>query len=613
MWAIIFGFLMPLLPLLVWKSYNREKKVQTSEWVVRYALYTLVMVIITLFVMVLFCDEGTSFMAKMDLSVSFAIKYLFVQIAAVAGIAAAEWYFTTGKLFIRIDRERWETSAVARFVKKVVMPCGIWILAAVVIVLNVMLMFDSAVWGDEAFSANTVRNNLAGIMQILHFWDNHPPLHYLWLKLWVTILGEAGWVYHLSSLIPFIVGIVAAVTLFRKHFGNIPAAFFIVVSGFAAPCVEYNLEIRMYSLAFLGVAMAFYCSYRILCGGRAAWVGMVLWGLVAAYSHYYGLVIAGILIVLTGMAAIFKYKGKIWIKALAALAGYIVGYIPWMGELFYGTGSVSGHWWNDSILPLSEALNMVGAGVAIKDIVLGLFVLFTVVLVLAESALFRKEQKDDQTVITIDKPNMAGWSAKTYFCVVGFFTVAGTLAAGYILCILINPIMVARYLYMLIAVVLLSVAAGSSAVLDLLKKAGAKNAKFAQLYGFGKIILMLILCILIVKGYGTYSTYKATADYEKVMTDDLISVIGDVDEDVKLVTTGVKHLSWTVLPHYFPGIEVLDTTYHNVDADRYWYFSGTPLTSEEIAELQAKGYLVNGYGDRALAKYAFTLYYMEKK
>ena len=100
----------------------------------------------------------------------------------------------------------------------------LYVLAIVVVFLNVSLMFDNVVWGDEAFSVNTAKNSLFGIMQILYYLDCHPPLHYIWTKFFGDMLGHTVPVYHLATLVPFITGIILAVTVVRKRFGNIPAA-----------------------------------------------------------------------------------------------------------------------------------------------------------------------------------------------------------------------------------------------------------------------------------------------------------------------------------------------------------------------------------------------------
>lgn len=84
----------------------------------------------------------------------------------------------------------------------------------------------------------------------MYYWDNHPPLYYYWLKLFGTLFGFSVPVFHLASLVPFVIGLVLALTVVRKRFGMLPVAFFLTISGLGQACLEYNLEVRMYALAF---------------------------------------------------------------------------------------------------------------------------------------------------------------------------------------------------------------------------------------------------------------------------------------------------------------------------------------------------------------------------
>lgn len=612
MQAIIFSLLMPVLPLLIWRIYNPKKSLDVKKAAVRYVLYSLIMTFLSTLVMVALCDEGTSFLIKADASAFFTLKYFLVELAAAVLVAALEWYVFTGTVQIRVETEQYREMRSVRFIRKVLLPGSLYVLAAVVVFMSARLIFDDALWGDEAYSANLVRNNVGNIISIVRAQDPHPPLYYLWLKLLVYLLGSEGWVLHLASLIPFAAGILAAVTLFRKRFGRIPAAFFIVISGMSAPCLEYNLEVRMYALSFFGIAMAFYCSYRVLAGGRIAWIGMVLWALLAAYSHYYGLVIGGILLFVTGVSAILKFRGRTIVKSILVLVFYVVGYLPWLRELLFQTSEVKGNWWNDQIMSLGEALDMAGAGGSFKGILLPLILLFTAILILAESGFVQTAREEGRLLIKIVRPSRKEWSAETYASVGGICTVLGTLALAYLLCVLINPVLARRYLYMLIAVTALTLTASSSGVLKCLNRLGEKNPQFKRLYGCGKLALLLLLCVFLSGGVRDYEVHSSTVTAEKVATEELLALIGQPDQDVKLVVNGVKHLGWTVLYHYFPDNEIQGGTFEEIDADKYWYFNDKLLTEEQLGELSSRGYSLAGYGERQLAKYPLVLYYFER-
>ena len=225
MQALIFGLMMPVIPLLVRKLYRKKEILTPAQAGGRYVVYALLTTLFTSAIMVPMCDEGTSFLEKIDQVPSFVLKYVFLEAVAVGIISAAEWAYSTGKVKVAVDWDRFRSMGIAVFCRKFLFPAGLYLLAALVVAMNFGLMFDNVVWGDEAYSCNAIRHDMDGIFQILTLEENHPPLHFLWLKAFAELFGYTIPVYHFASFVPFCIGIVWAVTLLRKRYGNIPAAF----------------------------------------------------------------------------------------------------------------------------------------------------------------------------------------------------------------------------------------------------------------------------------------------------------------------------------------------------------------------------------------------------
>ena len=613
MQAAIFYLTFPVIALLIWRSYRAEEQPAGRELLLRYAVYTLAAVLITNIVMVILCDDGTSFQAKMDESPVFVLKFAAVELIAVLLVAAVEWMYVTRRLTVKVHWQEYREMGLGKFVEKVLFPCGIYLTAAVVVLLNVSLMFDNVLWGDECFSANTAQKSAEGILQVLYFWDSHPPLHYYWLKLFGDLFGHTGPVYHLASLVPFFIGIVIALTFLRKRFGNIPAAFFIVITGLSSSNLQYNLEIRMYSLAFLGMVCCYYCAYRVLCGGRLAWFGMVFWALVGAYSHYYAMMIAGILIFITGVAAAVRYRGKTWVKALFALIAYIAGYTPWLGFLFRTTSSVSNSWWMAEIIGLRDCLQMVLCGAEFQKIVFCLLIVFLAALLLVESSFFQIRKQEDRTEISVHRPRLKNWSNETYGAAVGALTIVGTLIAAYILCLIVGPVLVRRYLYPLSAITVLLLVIGAKGSLALAEKLGKKLRK-KWLGNLAKCVLVLALAALTLVGLGNYRNYRAQVKAEQAATEQTLYLIGEVPGDTALVSNNVKHLSWTVLYYYYPQRDIITgrCSDEGAEHDKFWYFTPEAVGGEELREMQDMGYTAEYHGTQQIATYSFELYYFGK-
>lgn len=616
MQTMIFCLMFPVIPLLIWRSYHENRQLSGRELLIRYAVYALAVNLLTSLAMVVFCDEGTSFQMKMDTAPLFVLKFAAVELLAAVLIAAAEWMYVTRRFAVTVAWQEYRDSAVGKFVTKILFRYGIYLLAAAVVLLNVSLMFDNVLWGDECFSANTAQKDVDGILQVMYFWDNHPPLHYYWLKLFGELFGHTGVVYHLASLMPFFIGILLALVFLRRHFGNIPTAFFIVITGVASSCLQYNLEIRMYSLAFLGVACSYYCAYRVLSGGKLAWFGMVFWALVGAYSHYYAMMTAGILIFITGVAAAVRYGKKTWLRGLLALLGYILGYAPWLGYLFHATDNVSHNWWMSEIIGLRDCFQMLFCGAEFQKIVFCLLIIFAAVLLLAESSFFRIRKAQNRTELSIHKPSLQGWSNEAYGTAVGLLTVAGTLVAAYVLCLIVGPVLIQRYLYPVSAVTILLLVISGSGCLTLLKKWGAKLHKGWQGWPekLAKTALAAALAVLLVIGLGNYRTYGSQVRAEKTVTEQALSIIGEVPEDTVLVSNNVKHLAWTVLYYYYPDREILTSRCSDnaAEYDKFWYFTPEPIGEGELQEMYGMGFSMEAYGAQQIAVYPFELYYFER-
>lgn len=613
MQAVIFCLISPVIPLLVWMGRQKDRRISARELSLRYAVYTLAMTLFATLVLAFGSDEGTSFWAKADASPVFLLKYALLEMAAAAILAFAEWIHAVYKPVVRVALREYQDAWIVGFVKKVLFPCGIYLTAAAMVILNIRLMFDNVLWGDECFSANTAQKSAGGILQVMYFWDNHPPLHYYWLKIFGDLFGHTGPVYHMASLTPFLIGVLLALVFLRRRFGNIPTAFFIIITGVAAPCLEYNLEIRMYSLAFLGVACCYYCAYRVLSDGKLAWFGMVFWALVGAYSHYYAMMTVGIMIFITGVAAAVRYRGKTWIKGLTALIAFIAGYAPWLKYLFHATENVSGSWWVSEILDPVSCMHMVLCGVEYERSVFCLLLVLGLFVFLVESSWFCVEREKNHVEITICKPNLDKWGNEAYGAAVGILTVAGTLIAAYGVCLIVGPVLVERYLYPLSAVTVLLLVILSSESLALIQKWGQKRSKNHP-ERWVKCALAAVLALLVVIGIGNYRSYDSQAKAEKTVTEQTFDLIGEVPEDTALVSNSVKHLAWTVLYYYYPDRKVVTGNCSDDGAayDKFWYFTPDYVGEKELQEMYDMGYTAVCHDTCQIAVYPFVLYYFER-
>lgn len=170
------------------------------------------------------------------------------------------------------------------------LPWLLYLYALVLFAMHFVRIFDNSFWGDEGFSIGLAQMNVFEMLQVTAA-DNHPPLYYLFTQLLYHLLGNHGYVYHLSALIPYGLILILACTVIFRQFGLIPA---VVVSTFASltdTAIMFNVEARMYSLGAFFVLAAYLALHNILHSGKTSdWVIFSVASLCAAYTHYYALI-----------------------------------------------------------------------------------------------------------------------------------------------------------------------------------------------------------------------------------------------------------------------------------------------------------------------------------
>lgn len=613
MHAILIELLTPIIPLILYLRTQRRTPAIFAELLIRYFLYALSNVLFITLVMVLWSSE-LSFTERFDRSAAFTLKFLVLETLVIGAITFIDQTLIRYQIHFQVSSSR-----ISTFVTRILLPSLLPLLAIALVCLNGSLIFDHVLWGDEAFSVNTAGNNIAGIMQILHYWDNHPPLYYLWLHLLISFLGQHGFVYHLSAFLPFAIGILWAVTGFRRHFGSLPAALFVIVSGLALPCLQYNQEVRMYALAFLALALCYYCSYLAIKGSKTAWFFMVFFGLAAAYSHYYALAGAGILLFSTGLGHFIRRRGKAWIPGALSVLCFILGYLPWLPKLLNSTGAVANNWWMTDLLSVRNALVMISGGETMWKILLPLFLLLILLVLVLDCRLLRVDTQaagpgtaKGHLNIELCSPTMRNWTECTYSCFIGLLTVGGTLVFAYLLCAVMGrPVLAQRYLYPLCSIFVMALAMAYSRMEKWLREHAPVSCRSVMLITC-KCCMLAVCCILLFIGLRNFKVYQANVKMEETGTAKTLSLIGEPDKSVPMAVTGVKHLSWTVLQHYYPGHDILNESCDTVEADTFWYFSGQYLSEEQINRMAERGYLISGYGEHRISQYTFILYYFEK-
>ena len=184
--------------------------------------------------------------------------------------------------------------------------------------------------GDEAFSWNYVVHEpdpAAIVERIIREGDPQPPIHYWVLQMWVQIFGDTEWAMRSLSALLSIPLVPLVFQLGRRAFNTQVGLLVAALTTFHPYQIWLSQDVRnMYQLAIGAGLIATLLLPGLLRGRRANWIGYVLFGALAMYSHYYaifGLVAHSVFVMLA------KYEREHWMRWLAAGIAITVAVLPW--------------------------------------------------------------------------------------------------------------------------------------------------------------------------------------------------------------------------------------------------------------------------------------------
>lgn len=320
----------------------------------------------------------------------------------------------------------------------------------------IALCFNDTIWLDEALTGIFIRRDWGELIHTTAE-DVHPPLYYLIAKLGILLFGDSIAVIKITSVIPYILCMLMGFTIVKREWGSKTALLFMLFVSLTPCAITKNIEMRMYSWALffvLGFAMFAYKIMKEETGQYLRWAGLTLFGLAAAYTHYFALVSVAIFYGLLFLVFVIqKNKSKI-IRII--ICGMIsgIGYFPWL-RVFYGqTRNVAGGGWWLQTVP------------SIKDIPLYMMWpfrerssfsgnLFLGIIIIGVGILIVKMIQGYQEVKV---------KTTTLFSLLCIGTYVITIIMGVGLSMILKPLYLDRYIYSALGILLLGLAIGISSL-----------------------------------------------------------------------------------------------------------------------------------------------------
>jgi hypothetical protein len=135
--------------------------------------------------------------------------------------------------------------------------------------IRVLLLETKGLWLDETFSIWMANFKVGEMLQWVVKVDQHPPLYYFLLHLWIGITGDSPYYARLLSVL-LGAGTIPTIYLIGKRMSGplmgVAAAAFLAFSPYN---VYYAQEARMYTLLMFNASVAIYALVRLLTDPRS--------------------------------------------------------------------------------------------------------------------------------------------------------------------------------------------------------------------------------------------------------------------------------------------------------------------------------------------------------
>lgn len=464
---------------------------------------------------------------------------------------------------------------------------GLLFLAASVVMLgvSVRLCFADGIWYDELYTMGLTGRSLQDLTALTAR-DVHPPFYYYYVKV-LQLLCKAAYadvnvivVSKIASVLPLIGMCGYAVTKVRKHFGTLCAGIFIFCVIAMPNMSQYTVEIRMYTLAMFLVTAAFLHAYEIICSHKKRdWVCLTVYGILAAYTHYFACVAVAVIYVLLLAYLIYervyaKKKGaeyaveepflKPWILAVVAC---VIAYVPWMFVVIKQVSQVKESYW---ILPLTWRI----FGSCVKFLMKPLFggstfqvvaavVLFVVYVGLWGYALWKDREKKKESFLLL----------------AGTGVLAGVVLFGVVASFLLRPIFITRYMLPAAGCFWLSFAIAVSK---------SKTKKW--------IFIPVMVGILVI-GIGDYRWFRNDETWRRVRMEEVTEALAQIEPE-DIVVTHFNHVQGVTGYYLENELLLWDAQPEVLLCDIFENKYGSIVSVEELKQALKEGKKVWFIGDK---------------
>lgn len=255
-----------------------------------------------------------------------------------------------------------------------------WVLPGILLLgLFVRIYFISgqSLWFDEGYSVKISQLSPHEIISKTASEDYHPPLYYIGLHYWVSLVGKSEFSVRLPSAILGFLSIFmmykVGKLLFDKNIG-ILSSLVLALSVFH---VEYSQEARSYSLMAFLTLLSFYFFLKLLREkSLRVSIGYSVSSIILMYTHVYALFIIVSQNIFFLLHTFSSRDKTISVRKWVLLQGILlILFLPWLTSLLDQTARVQRGYWVS--VPTVRSIIYTFGGYAGSRVLLFFFLIFS--------------------------------------------------------------------------------------------------------------------------------------------------------------------------------------------------------------------------------------------
>lgn len=210
--------------------------------------------------------------------------------------------------------------------------------------ISLSLAFNKSIGIDEQFSIDWSAWDISG------FWNRIQldvcPVYLILLRPVMLMTEKSLLAGKLFSWCSFFICLLVGCRFIREECGKVSCVAYCLMLVGTPLILEKSVEVRMYAIAYAFIIASAVLSYRVICDDTKMrhWIGFVIFGLMAAYTHYFTLLSLVLIYVELIIWFIINKNIKKIVYIFACSAMMVLGYGPWLAVIFRQTNSETTSW-----------------------------------------------------------------------------------------------------------------------------------------------------------------------------------------------------------------------------------------------------------------------------